>query len=125
MCCYWVILIHSCCKDLIYIFQNNTYVSILRTSIAASGGQSLLQLPSESLIGPDGLLKTLPQTPHFPQVLLYQAHTWKQATPFELIIKHLHSFTYLLLFCLMLAKVKKENGHGLALECLRIGMGHT
>lgn len=44
------------------------------TSITPSLGQSLFQLLSEPLIGPDGLLQTLTETPHLPQVLLYQIY---------------------------------------------------
>lgn len=44
------------------------------TSITPSRGQSLFQLLSEPLIGPNGLLQTLTETPHLPQVLLYQIY---------------------------------------------------
>lgn len=44
------------------------------TSITPSRGQSLFQLLPQPLIGPDGLLQTLTETPHLPQVLLYQIY---------------------------------------------------
>lgn len=44
------------------------------TSITPSGGQPLFQLLSEPLIGPNGLLQTLAETLHLPQVLLYQIY---------------------------------------------------
>ena len=45
------------------------------SSVAAGGGQAFLQLLSEPLIGPDGLLQVLTQTLHLPQVLLDHVHT--------------------------------------------------
>lgn len=55
------------------------YVSFSASLTCVSGGigQTSLQLLSEPLVGPDGVLQTLAQCTDLTQMLLNQIHTWQ------------------------------------------------
>lgn len=57
------------------MIDRNSFVSL--TSISGGVSQTSLQLLSQPLVGPDGVLQTLTQRTDLTQMLLDQVHTWQ------------------------------------------------
>lgn len=62
-----------------------SFVSL--TSISGGGGQTSLQLLSQPLISPDGVLQTLAQSTDLMQMLLNKVHTWQHKQTWPQILK--------------------------------------